>query len=74
MSEYQYWTVTATFKRINVKSPERRKEASERKSELWATDGSTAVKMYKAVFYENEPNLIKGTEKFSFKKGRHLTT
>ena len=68
----QYWTVTVKFERRNMTRATHDIEHSERQSELWAASKDDALKMYKAIFYDNEPTLIMGSEKFKVAKGRHI--
>lgn len=66
----QYWTVTVKFKRKVNRHGAVDVDDSERQSVLWASNGRDAIKMYKSIFYDNEPNLIKGSEKFTVEEGK----
>lgn len=68
----QYWTVTVKFKRVVKRYGRDEIDNSERQSELWAASGKDAIKMYQPIFYENEPQIVVGTEKFTVKAGRHI--
>jgi hypothetical protein len=68
--ESQYWTVTVKFERTVLRNGKDGVDKSERISVLWAQSGKDAIKMCKALFYDNEPTLVKGTEKFTVESGR----